>query len=86
MNTSNSCPRCGGSGKLPFRNAGGVCFKCNGVGFLPALNADERREVEEAMDYHRNRLARLATLPAAPAPAPATDEDVAWFWSLFQQT
>ena len=101
---NNSCPRCGGSGKLPFRRAGGVCFQCEGTGLAhprtpaPTFTPRERAEAERAMAWHRGRLARLATLPAAPATAPATatapapasatatEGDAEWFWSLFPQS
>lgn len=32
------CSRCGGNGKMPFANYGGVCFKCNGKGRMMSPN------------------------------------------------
>ena len=29
-----NCPRCGGTGKMPFNYANGVCFKCEGSGYV----------------------------------------------------
>lgn len=33
---TRACPRCSGSGRLPYysHNKGGECFKCHGKGFI----------------------------------------------------
>lgn len=77
---SNSCPRCLGSGKLPFRRSGGVCFRCNGAGFISTLTVAEKMEISDAIDFYRS--SRPAPVEAV-AIAPATEADENWFWNLF---
>jgi RecJ-like exonuclease len=78
----NSCPRCNGSGKVPFRNAGGICFQCQGSGFISVLTIEEKTEIADSIAI---RKAAGASFYAQHAPV-NTDENPAdenWFFNLF---
>jgi RecJ-like exonuclease len=52
---NNYCPRCGGSGKMPYLKAAGVCFKCHGLGFIPRLSTGEKSEIESSIFHCKNK-------------------------------
>lgn len=49
-----SCPRCGGTGKMPFSVYGGVCFECQGRG---SLFTKRGQEAERYLRELRSRVA-----------------------------
>ena len=79
---SNSCPRCLGSGKLPFRNAGGICFKCQGSGFISVLTIEEKTEIADSIAI---RKAVGASYYAQPEPVIADKNPAGenWFFDMF---
>lgn len=63
-NATHECPRCGGSGSLPFAMASGVCFLCCGRGTLSAAQVAE---------HERRSAAQVARVDASLAAAMAAD-------------
>ena len=72
MSTKTTCPKCSGTGVVPFANKGGVCFECGGNGEVAATASPRRgvsplraaRTLSDAAIASGDRDAAVAALAA----------------------
>lgn len=64
--TRVACPKCGGTGSVPFDYKGGVCFDCGGTGTVEAAPTAKPTSVRAA------RLSAEAAIAAGDKASAAT--------------
>lgn len=74
--SSNTCPRCNGSGKVSYRPCNGVCYRCNGIGLIGGVNLEAARVIQSY------RMAPVA-ISAPVAAETEIDDNGAWLAILF---
>lgn len=77
--SSFPCRKCGGTGNVGYRKAGGICFRCNGDGVDQSAYAAACAEAAIAERMARHQREKAAAEYAAACAARGTTPADEWF-------